>query len=782
MGNVDQVGIQPFGRYQQSIQRHGVDAALMRAAGLRLDSELDEHQKQTLLQRVRRFFAGSAAASHDKDDQRHGGNCTQMNAWLCQVEQYYAETSVEELQRFVVHRPDDLACHAALALRYTEMEDWPEAIAQYTAALGIAPDFAPLYGRRAAVHFASSNRQAALTDWNKAIELAPLEPWFFVYRSQLYADLEAWPQAESDLDSACALAPREPATFLARAGIRLAMGSYLAAIEDLKRVLQLDPNSGRAHLHLGWIHQQAELQDLNMAIDHLTRAIDLMPSEVEPRAQRSVVYAFQNKFELALEDCDALIEMKPDLGLGYGVRGRILQMQGEFSEAIEACTRAIDLGMETSSVLLARGLAYAATDQPELALSDCNAAIALDPDNPLAYQLRGMLSMQRGELDTAMEALMKARDIAPEWAGPREQLALLHRITENPQAAVEEQSILVAQQPKSPEHYVNRAFAYTQLGSYEDAKRDYDRACELDPENEDILYLRGCFLMDRQEAEAALRDFEHVLAIADDHDDARFRRAAILLQLKRHTEALGDFGKLIAKYPDDPRAYTGRAYTHQVIGNELAADADLDQLMRIIPEKSQEMTIQSLSGKVRWLESQDRYDEAIEVSEEIIEIAPEDTTGYELRAWIRWYTEQYVEAYDDYTRLLEMKPDDPSVLNSRGQVQAEMGDCRSALDDLDASIERSREAGQTQLLAFALNGRALALAELDRMDESTRDYEESLRLCPTNAWAYYNRGVVMYRRGDHSEAKKLFEIAIQSSAPPLTKRKRDRAQALLDKT
>ncbi len=507
-----------------------------------------------------------------------------------------------------------------------------------------------------------------------------------------------------------------------------------------------------------------------------------MPGEVEPRVYRSIVYASQNKFELALEDCDALIEMQPDVGAGYGVRGRVLQMQGEFTEAIEACNQAIDLGLETPIVFLTRGLAYAATDRQELALSDCDAAIALDPDNPLACQLRGMLSMQRGELDTAMEALMKARDIAPDWAEPREQLALLHRMSENPQAAVEEQSILVAQQPNSPRHYVNRAFAYTQLGDFENAQRDYDRACELDPENEQIIYLRGCFFMDRQEAELALRDFDRVLAIADDHDDARFRRASILLQLKRHTEALSDYGRLIAKYPDDPHAYTGRAYAHQMIGDEDAADADFDQLMQMVPEKSQEMAIQSLTGKVHKLESQDRYDEAIETAEEIIEIAPDNPSGYRLRAWIHWYTEQYVEAYDDYSRLLEMEPDDLSVLNSRGQVQAEMGEFRSALDDLDASIERSREAGQIQLLAFALNGRALALAELGRIEESTRDYEESIRLCPTNAWSYYNRGIVMYRRGDHSDAKKLFAIAMQSTAPALTKRKRDRARALLEQT
>ena len=92
-------------------------------------------------------------------------------------------------------------------------------------------------------------------------------------------------------------------------------------------------------------------------------------------------------------------------------------MQGEFLEAIEACTKAIDLGSEAPIVFLARGFSYAATDQQELAQADCDAALALDPDSPLACQLRGMLNLQRGELDEAIGALMKnARYRAP--SGP----------------------------------------------------------------------------------------------------------------------------------------------------------------------------------------------------------------------------------------------------------------------------------------------------------------------------------------------------------------------------
>jgi tetratricopeptide (TPR) repeat protein len=272
-----------------------------------------------------------------------------------------------------------------------------------------------------------------------------------------------------------------------------------------------------------------------------------------------------------------------------------------------------------------------------------------------------------------------------------------------------------------------------------------------------------------------------VLELNDDFDDARLRRAELMLRLRRPDEALQDYEILIAKHPDHPLAYTGRAWANQMKGDADAVQADIDRLAEIAPEKAHETAIQSLHGKVVWLESQERYDEAIEVAEEIIAMASDEPIGYRLRGWIRWYTEQHVEACEDYTRLLEITPGEADLLNARGQIFAEMGEWDSAMDDLNIAIEKSRESGLHHLLAFALNGRAFALAGLDRMGESNRDYDESVRLCPDNSWVYYNRGLVLYQRGDHRKARDLLRKSLEMKEPPLTKRKRERAQFALDR-
>lgn len=782
LGVGTKIGIKPFSLYQQQIEKHGVDQALTWAANptsLSPDKPSARFKWwRAISGRLRNaFFKPTAVeAPSPTEEQKYD----EVVAWIDYTNDRFGKASDTELNQMLRRSPHEISLRVAIAERYARKDNYQQTIKAYSEAIALAPEWAPLLGRRGLQHLMAGNHQAALIDLNSAIELAPFASWYYFHRSKIFGELEAWNPTLADLDKAIDLAPREPVFLFRRAEIQIHLDQSARAVEDLGRILKLDPHNGASHAMLGWLHQQQDIRDEQRALEHLTVAIELMPGEIVPRIHRSMLYASQNKFELALNDCDSAIGIDQDLGQSHALRGRILQMQGEFEDAIESCNRAIELGIETAAVFLTRGFSYAATDQRELGLADCHSVLEIDPENPIALHLLGSLNLQQGELEAAMEALTEASRLAPDWVEPREQIALLHRMNENPQAAIEEQSALIQQQPEQPSHYVNRAFAHTQAGNHDDALRDYERACELDPENENIFFLRGCFYMDRQEDELALQDFNRTLELSGVYDGARLRRAAVLLRLKRHDKALEDYEKLIEKHPDDPYAYSGRAYVHQLRGDETAAEADIDRLAEISPEGAQEAAIQSLHAKVSRLESEERYDDAISVAEEIIEMAPDQPTGYRLRGWIRWYTEQHVEACEDYSHLLEITSDEPDLLSSRGQVYAEMGEWENALTDLDAAIVLSRSAGMNQLLAFALNGRSFTLAGLDRMDESARDFEESIKLCPTNSWAHYNRGIVLYQRGEHRQAKQFLQQALQLDGPPLTKRKRQRAEAVLD--
>ncbi|MDG2220587.1 MAG: tetratricopeptide repeat protein [Rubripirellula sp.] len=772
--------LKPFGFLLSKIENRGFDHVLSNAAHAMHSDEAAA--KESWLQTLRQLLKGWFTKTPKPDVNQQETKYADWNRWIETLEENFDMTVQHELESEDQQQLQTAGRLVWLAASCSEKQDWKGAISRYTSALEMLPGNAPLLARRARVFRMAGNRQSSLADWNQAIAIAPYDPWLFYHRSEIFADLEAWPKAEEDLDAAIELSPIEPTFLFARSQIRFNRDSLSGVRDDLDRAIQLDPNNGHSLARLGWLLQSEEERDLDLAIEYLTRSIEVMPGHAEPVFQRALAYASQNKLELALQDCNTIIARHPTHGAAYGIRGRVLQVQGEFEEAIEACSKSIELGWKASIARLARGFAYAATGELDLALQDCDEVDELDPDNPLCCQLRGMLSFHRGELETAMQAFAKARDLVPDWTEPREQLAMLHRINQNPKAAVEEQTALVRQQPECASHYVNRAFAYAQLSDFDRARCDYDHAVNLEPENEQILYLRGCYSLDRGLLEAALADFDKALAIAGEHDESRARRAGILLQLKRPQEAIVEYEKLIAKYPDDLEAYSGHAFASQLIGNDQAAEDDFDQMRRLAPENEIGTTVRSMLGKARSLEQEERYAEAIEVAAEIIDLAPGEAVGYEVRAWMQWCDEQFVEAVDDYTRLLELTEEHPNALNGRGHIQAEMGDWRLALDDLDRAIEIGRKKGKTRLLAYALNGRALALAGIGQSAESVRDYKESVSLCPDNAWVHYNRGIVLLQQGETEEANRMLQQAIECENPVLPKRKRLRAIHLLDNT
>lgn len=778
--------IAPFPKLSQSIESLGLEAALMQAVNPEPSRGL------TIWQKLRRkLFPAKRPVETPvslEDEYR------QQVQWLSRVDELSEQESIVELKRRVVSEPHELAHHVALASKYAATEQWELSVRAYTGALKLAADCAPLLARRAGMHVQAGNSQAGLVDYNRAIELAPFEALFYYWRAEIYTSIEAWQQAKEDLAMAIELAPHDPAMLLSRAQLYAHLEEFEPAIADLHKTLILDPNCGLAHLMLGRLLQFSDLRDRAEAIPHFCKAIELMPNDLSTRIYRSLAYLAENKFALALEDCDQVLAADPESASAFGIRGRVLQLEGEYEAAIDASSRAIDLGLEHAMVYLSRAISYAATNQEELANADCEAALALEPDNALACQLHGQLNLQNGDLDAAMQAFHRARELAPDWVEPREHLAYVHRMKENPQAAIEEQTELIDKQPKQAAHYVNRAFALVQLGKFELALQDYNRAVELDPENEQIIYFRGTFYFQRQEYDLALADLNRVLTIDSDNDAARLYRAHVFLHLKRHDEAVEDYAQLIAKFPEDPRAYSGRAYVLGATGNNKAAREDIERLNEIIPEQSEMNAVHTLLGQIALFKQQGRSTDAMPIAEQLIELAPDEPVGHRARAGLHWDNEEFVEAYDDYTRAIELEEQagqmdeaeaetqsNPGLLSARGQVQAEMGEWESALLDLEQAVDLSRKSGEKLTLAFALNGRSLALAELGRIEESNRDYEESVGLCPTNPWVYYHRGLRLFHAGNMAEAKVLLGLSLELQDPPLPPRKRNRVELALSR-
>jgi Zn-dependent membrane protease YugP/Flp pilus assembly protein TadD len=183
-------------------------------------------------------------------------------------------------------------------------------------------------------------------------------------------------------------------------------------------------NEGMARYHAG---------DLAGAMALIDEALRQDPGLAFAHHNRAVVLSFLGRGPEALASIESLLacrpeEVEPLAGLAdlWYLRGTLRLDQGDYEGAIDDLSRALTLDPAEPAVLLSnRGLAWIKLGQLDRALQDTDEALALSPDDAVAYNNRGVIYRDQGHLEQAEADLRRAIAIDPQLANPREHLAKL---------------------------------------------------------------------------------------------------------------------------------------------------------------------------------------------------------------------------------------------------------------------------------------------------------------------------------------------------------------------
>ncbi|KAA3658252.1 MAG: tetratricopeptide repeat protein [Chloroflexi bacterium] len=138
---------------------------------------------------------------------------------------------------------------------------------------------------------------------------------------------------------------------------------------------------------------------------------------------------------------------------------------------------------DSIAALLHRFSYFFFEDEYDQALAQINEALALEGDNPLLYELKGILNIQLKNYDDAVRDLLTAKRLKPQgWITPNEALGFVSLFQGRPDAAIEyfaEMTELIPEQWVS--HY-NIGLGYYLAGDYKAARQSMNRAIELDPD------------------------------------------------------------------------------------------------------------------------------------------------------------------------------------------------------------------------------------------------------------------------------------------------------------
>jgi protein O-mannosyl-transferase len=217
---------------------------------------------------------------------------------------------------------------------YGELGKWENAIADYSKAIGINPNY----------HIAYYNRGVA------------------------YDNLEQWEKAIADYSSAIVINPKYPTAYFNRGIDYYNLGHLDKAIEDYSKAIRYNPRYSDAYSNRGIAFYN--LRQLDKAIADYSMAIGINPKFANAYSNRGVAYDNQGKLDNAIADYSRALEIDPNYETAYYNRGIAYSNLGQWEKAIADYSRVIELDPKNKDASARREIARKRVSDQRSAIGD----------------------------------------------------------------------------------------------------------------------------------------------------------------------------------------------------------------------------------------------------------------------------------------------------------------------------------------------------------------------------------------------------------------------------
>jgi tetratricopeptide (TPR) repeat protein len=273
-----------------------------------------------------------------------------VNRGLLWHERQAWDKAAADLQAAI--RLDDQRWQAfeTLAQVYVRQDRSDEAIVQFTRAIALRPDWAPLYRARATVNLdrkdqTREHRAAALADLEHAIRLEPAGSQVLALDHTRCARLLHQEAREEAALAACDAALRIDPGYMDAHRVRVDVLRKLKRYEEVIKSCDTLVMRGKPSPELYEFRGLAKekLRDYQGAIEDLTLAIAMDPANATSRAKRGALYLVTDAPRSALRDFDKAIELDASSADALLGRGLALAAVGQHREAVADAAKALGM-------------------------------------------------------------------------------------------------------------------------------------------------------------------------------------------------------------------------------------------------------------------------------------------------------------------------------------------------------------------------------------------------------------------------------------------------------
>jgi lipoprotein NlpI len=228
-----------------------------------------------------------------------------------------------------------------------------------------------------------------------------------------------------------------------------------------------------------------------------------------------------------------------------------------------------------------------------------DAILRIDPAQPDALHLLGLVELQSGRAQTARALIAKSVLLRPDYAPARNHLGNAVLALGDRAAALACYTDAIGLDPKYADAYFNRGNTLLDAQQHDAAIADYGRAIELDPQMAPAHLNLGIALAVLGRCEEALGRFDRAIALQPANPEAHYNRGLALQQAGKLTAAIESYGRAIELRSDYAEAYVNRGMARLLSGDLLDGWSDFE--WRWAPSGSSLAATRRHYGEARWL-------------------------------------------------------------------------------------------------------------------------------------------------------------------------------------
>jgi tetratricopeptide (TPR) repeat protein len=507
-------------------------------------------------------------------------------------------------------------------------------------------------------------------------------------------------------------------------------GRIADARDAFTRAATKDPDSAYLQRSLGRF--SAQLDDLDQALIHGQRAVELDPEDDEARLFLGRLYRIRR------DAAGAEGVLLDENGQPVSDQAALLlyQVYLERNRLPEALTVAQDLVASDPGSLggyMALATAHERMGRPAEAESALRRALEHHPGRFVLYsrmaRMRRAAGDREGEIAIYREVLLSH----PKHYGTMVSLAEALIATEDLEGAIQTYEEIVAQYPDDQQSIRRLSSLEFSAGQHQRAAERLERALERSPHHLSLAYTLGQVWRGAGDPESALAAFQRLPVGHANYADARLQILEILEQRGDHEAALEEAERIRTIKPS--RALDFHTATLRWRAGDFEGGVELlGSLLAVNPDDDEVLyQLGVLHGMAK------RVDEALGYMEAALEKNPENAhaLNYIGYTWAE-RGENLDQAESMILQALQLRPDDGYITDSLGWVyymraRPLLGAGR--VDDALALLEQARE---KLSLAAELTGGDPVVSEhlgdvhmlMDQKERALKFYEEALSLEP----------------------------------------------------